>query len=73
MGLRTVSTGNDYRCPRLAHRPPTSICTYQMNSGRFVGQDPRDLVGDAIEWWEKQLDDIEREACRVLSLSVHAL
>jgi hypothetical protein len=42
--------------------PPTSICTYQMKFGRFVGQDPRDLVGDAIEWWEKQLDDIEQKA-----------
>jgi len=33
-----------------------------MKSGRFAGQDPRDVVRDAIEWWEKQVDDIEREA-----------
>jgi hypothetical protein len=42
--------------------PPTSICTYQMKSGRFEKQDPRDLVRDAIEWWERQLDDIEQKA-----------
>jgi hypothetical protein len=42
--------------------PPTSICTYQMKSGRFEKQDPRDLVRDAIVWWEKQLDDIEQKA-----------
>jgi hypothetical protein len=40
--------------------PPTY--NYKMNSGPFAGQDPRDLVKDAIEWWEKQLDDIERAA-----------
>ena len=33
-----------------------------MNSGRFAGQDPRDLVRDAIEWWEKQLSDVEQQA-----------
>jgi hypothetical protein len=41
--------------------PPTAY-SYKMNSGPFAGQDPRDLVRDAIEWWEKQLDDIEQEA-----------
>jgi hypothetical protein len=43
---------------------PTSppIHTYQMASGRFAGQDTRDLVREAIEWWEKQLDAIERKA-----------
>ena len=33
-----------------------------MKNGRFAGRDPRDLVTDAIEWWEKQLDYIEQEA-----------
>jgi hypothetical protein len=42
--------------------PPRAIYTYQLNSGCFAGQDPRDLVRDAIEWWEKQLDDIEQKA-----------
>jgi hypothetical protein len=42
--------------------PPPPIHTYQMNSGYFVGQDPRKLVRDAIEWWEQQLNDIEQKA-----------
>ena len=42
--------------------PPPPIYNYKMKSGRFAGQDPRDLVRDAIEWWEKQLDDIEQAA-----------
>jgi hypothetical protein len=53
------------RAPRAPPPLPPSD-TYQMKSGRFVGQDPRDLVGDAIVWWEKQLDDIEREAAASL-------
>jgi hypothetical protein len=51
--------------PRHAPLPPPPlppIYTYHMNSGTFAGQDPRDLVRDAIEWWEKQLDDIEQKA-----------
>jgi hypothetical protein len=47
--------------PRHAPQPPP-IYTYQMTSGRFAGQDTRNLVRDAIKWWEKQLDDIEQEA-----------
>jgi hypothetical protein len=48
--------------PAPGASPLTSICTYQMKSGRFAGQDPRDLVRDAIVWWENQLDDIEQKA-----------
>jgi len=50
--------------PQQKSRPlgPAWINTYQMTSGFFVGRDPRDLVGDAIEWWEKQLADIEAAA-----------
>ena len=51
--------------PPSAHpAPPSASLTYSyhMNSGPFAGQDPRDLVRDAIEWWEKQLSDIEQEA-----------
>jgi hypothetical protein len=33
-----------------------------MKSGFFVGQDSRDLVREAIDWWEKQLSDIEQKA-----------
>jgi hypothetical protein len=62
IGLADSFDGQRLPLPAPRSPPPTSICTYQMKSGRFVGQDPRDLVKDAIEWWEKQLDDIEQEA-----------
>jgi hypothetical protein len=50
--------------PCSAHPPRSASVTYSyhMNSGPFVGQDPRDLVRDAIEWWEEQLSDIEQKA-----------
>jgi hypothetical protein len=52
--------------PRHAPQPPPPppIHNYKMKSGRFAGQDPCDLVRNAIEWWEKQLDDIEQKAAR---------
>jgi hypothetical protein len=57
--------------PRHASQPPPppppiytyqTIYTYQMSSGCFAGQDTRNLVSDAIKWWEEQLDDIEQKA-----------
>jgi hypothetical protein len=50
--------------PQPEEQPPlpSAIYTYHINSGPFAGQDPRDLVRDAIEWWEKQLDDIDQKA-----------
>jgi hypothetical protein len=42
--------------------PGETIYNYKMKFGRFAGQDPRDLVRDAIKWWEEQLDDIEQKA-----------
>jgi hypothetical protein len=55
---------SDGAIPRHAPRPPPPppIYNYEMKSGRFAGQDPRDLVRDAIKWWEEQLDDIEQKA-----------
>jgi hypothetical protein len=38
--------------------------TYEhlVRGGPFAGQDPRDVVGQAIEWWREYLDDIDRHA-----------
>jgi hypothetical protein len=47
--------------------PTTATFSYRMNSGRFAGQDPRDLVRDAIEWWGKELDEIEQKATTISS------
>jgi hypothetical protein len=41
----------------------TAITSYHMNSGHFVGQDPRILTERAIEWWGEQLEKIEHDAC----------
>jgi hypothetical protein len=35
---------------------------YSMAAGAFKGRDPRDLVEEAIRWWEQQLTLIERDA-----------
>jgi hypothetical protein len=35
---------------------------YSMASGAFESRDPRDLVEEAIRWWEQQLTLIERDA-----------
>ncbi len=37
-----------------------SETTYVMKDGPFRGVDPRKLIMDAIEWWEKELDTIDR-------------
>ena len=33
-----------------------------MNDGPYAGQDGRDLIDDALEWWRAQLDEIDRRA-----------
>lgn len=38
--------------------------TYDIHDGPFDGQDPRDVVQQAIEWWEQQLAGIEAGAKR---------
>jgi hypothetical protein len=39
---------------------PKANFAYQMNAGPFVGDDPRDLIEEAIRWWNDQLDQIEK-------------
>jgi hypothetical protein len=40
---------------------PPRPATYQyvMNSGPFAGRDQRQLIGEALAWWESQLDAID--------------
>jgi hypothetical protein len=57
-----LSGGTIPRHAPLPPQPRPPIYTYQMISGPFAGQDSRNLVRAAIDWWEKQLDDIEQEA-----------
>ena len=34
----------------------------KMPAGPYGGQDPRDVVQEAIKWWEEQLTEIEAKA-----------
>jgi hypothetical protein len=44
----------------VANRPHP---IYPMSpGGPYAGRDQRDLVREAIDWWEKQLDEIETRA-----------
>jgi hypothetical protein len=36
--------------------------TYTITKGPFKGQNQRDVVREAIQWWKEQLDQIDREA-----------
>ncbi len=33
---------------------------YAMNDGTYKGRDPRDVVREAIDWWDDYLRDIEK-------------
>ena len=44
----------------IAASQPT-LHDYVINSGHFEGQDQRDVVARAIEWWDSYLTDIENE------------
>jgi hypothetical protein len=32
---------------------------YHMNDGAFAGRDPRDLIDEAISWWNEELSKID--------------
>jgi hypothetical protein len=51
--------------PKASSPKPISSVSYQMNSGTFVGRDPRDVVREAIEWWEDQVATLEQEAAKL--------
>jgi hypothetical protein len=52
--------------PESKARPiPKPIHSYHMNSGPFSDRDPRDLVREAIEWWEDQITAIEQDAAKL--------
>lgn len=35
---------------------------YRINAGPFNGRDQRDVLKEAIEWWESYLSDIDNDA-----------
>jgi hypothetical protein len=38
---------------------PQVTYSYHMNEGTFVGRDPRELIDEAIAWWNQQVIRIE--------------
>ncbi len=51
-----LKTGGQYSDPPL----PT-LYHYTISSGPYKGRDQRELVKEAIDWWEKYLDNIDRQ------------
>ena len=42
--------------------PKPAIYHYTMNSGPYKDRDQRELIAEAIAWWEKELDSIDAAA-----------
>lgn len=40
---------------------PTTF-SYTINEGAFAGRDQREVIAEAIEWWERYLDRVDSEA-----------
>jgi hypothetical protein len=45
--------------------PMPSTYHYVINSGHFAGKDQRDLIREAISWWESELDGIDARVSRL--------
>ena len=41
--------------------PPETEYYYVINFGRFKGRDQRDVIQEAISWWEEYLNNIDRK------------
>ena len=63
-GLRTVKTSATSPAPPTTPLEGERIAeqTYLMKDGPFEGQDQRDVVEEAINWWKEQIDEIELRA-----------
>ena len=35
---------------------------YSFESGPYVGRDQRDIAGETIEWWEREIETTEQKA-----------
>jgi hypothetical protein len=42
--------------------PPRATYSYKMSTPPYAGRDSRDVVEEAIQWRDKQIDEIERDA-----------
>lgn len=62
----TVRPGTAHLNPRTGeqHSTPGLPALYEhvMSDGHFQGRDPRDLVQEAIDWWEGYLNEVDASA-----------
>jgi hypothetical protein len=49
-----------------ADQPGPTIHHYTVNSGPFAGREQRELLSEAIAWWESELDGIDQAARNAL-------
>jgi hypothetical protein len=57
-----LSAGQGATVGPLGASKPTVTHHYLINSGPFAGRDQRDVVREAIAWWEAYLDAIDKTA-----------
>jgi hypothetical protein len=57
VNMRTGQQEADFLTP-----PKPPIYHYTMNAGHFKAQDQRELIDEAIQWWENELNSIDLEA-----------
>ena len=60
------STERTTEIPRAANAGTTLVNEYLMKTGPFKGQDQRDVVQQAIDWWDNEIDEIETRAAAKL-------
>lgn len=46
-------------------RTPGPAPVYEIIAGSFVGRDPRDVLQEAIDWWQNELDELELRAAAI--------
>jgi hypothetical protein len=56
------AAGEAPRSPLPPAPPPRAWYSYRMHTPPYAGRDSREVVEEAIQWWKKQIDEIERDA-----------
>ncbi len=57
-----LAAGQPNPPPKLSPPLPAASHSYHMMTGTYAGRDPRDLIEEAIAWWEQQIESIEQDA-----------
>jgi hypothetical protein len=59
-GIRQSPAGDIPVFP--VHQPAPLTYSYTMSSPPYAGRDARNVVKEAIQWWEEQINQIEKDA-----------